>query len=171
MKVEINNLNQLLLTILANSQGNILEDRALLTSLDNTKAASLEISKALQSSVALKADLDTRRNAFKSVATCGTRMFFALRSLPALNPMYHFSLVSFLDLFHTALASSTRSADMSLRIASINTVCASLLLRPWSIGQRMSRSTLCVCVGAMLHTHADGLLSRRNSTGVCHSLW
>jgi dynein heavy chain 2, cytosolic len=122
MKVEINSLNQLLLTNLAKSQGNILEDRALLTSLDNTKAAALEISRALQDSVSVQADLDQRRNAFMAAAICGTRMFFALRGLPVLGPMYHFSMASFFKLFHKALVSSTKSADMTLRIASINSV-------------------------------------------------
>jgi hypothetical protein len=123
MKVELSNLNKELLTNLAQSRGNILENRDLLTSLDSTKAAALDIAAALKASKELQAELDQQRNCYLAVALQAACVYFVLVDLQALNHMYRFSLAMYLQLFRTALSTSARSLDISVRIAAINGVC------------------------------------------------
>lgn len=142
MKVQLSDLNKQLLTILASSQGNILENKHLLSSLDNTKAAAVEIADALEASKAMQVELDQQRNAYLAVSVQASNLYFALVDLQALNHMYRFSLASFLTLFQSALVSSARSPDVALRIAAINPVCT--LPLPASC-RWMEPHSMCLC--------------------------
>lgn len=55
MKVELDKLNHSLLERLAASHGDLLSDKALLLSLDETKASAMRITEALQSATDLQA--------------------------------------------------------------------------------------------------------------------
>lgn len=55
MKAELDELNRSLLERLAASQGDLLSDKALLSSLDETKASAMRIAEALQSATDLQA--------------------------------------------------------------------------------------------------------------------
>lgn len=50
--------------------------------------------------------LTQERKEFRHLAEGGSRVFFALKDLRKINPIYQFSLNSFLGLFRRALATS-----------------------------------------------------------------
>ena len=123
MKVQLSELNKRLLTNLASSSGNVLENKELLQSLDSTKAAAVGVSEALSASKAVQLELDQQRDAYLAVAVHAASIFFVLVDLQAVNHMYRFSLSTFLALFRSALKTSAPSQDVTLRIAAINPVC------------------------------------------------
>lgn len=75
LKVEIAKLEEKLLTELANSQGNILENKELLESLNSTKIKSIKISESLEQSKILQQKLESERNIYLPLAAKGTEIF------------------------------------------------------------------------------------------------
>ena len=121
-KIQLAGLEESLLQELASAQGNILENKTLLDSLNEMKAKSLTITESLEESVKLQVSLNQERNAFLPVAEFGSKLFFVIESLSKLNHMYQFSLGSFLRLFKRVLQNSENTGDTDLRIQSLKTV-------------------------------------------------
>ena len=93
-----------LLRELAASEGNILENKALIDSLNELKTKSITIKEKLDESTQLQASLDAQRNVYRPIAATGSRLFFTLLDLIRINTMYRYSLPMFLALFGKALA-------------------------------------------------------------------
>lgn len=83
LKVQLAELEAALLTELASSQGNLLENKALLVSLDQTKESSTLISKKLVESKELQGSLDGQRDVYRPLAGAGADMFFILKARAA----------------------------------------------------------------------------------------
>ena len=127
MKLSLAELEEALLRELAAAQGNILENKTLLDSLNETKAKASVIAESLATSSALQASLDVQRNVYHPLAETGSRLFFVIRDLAKINNMYAFSLAGFLALFDRALAvPSDGSSDTSLRAALLGNALQSL---------------------------------------------
>ncbi|KAK6637824.1 hypothetical protein RUM44_008246 [Polyplax serrata] len=105
MKIELHDLQENLLKQLASAQGDILENKELINSLNQTKNSSEEISKALKESKKLESQLDEEYASYKDVADFGSRVFFTIRSLSEINPIYQFSVILFKKLFQKSLQS------------------------------------------------------------------
>jgi len=117
-KVRLASLETQLLESLATTEGNLLENTILIDSLTQTKSASKEISKALELSAQTSALLDKQREVYRTLASSAASLFLAIGQLVHLNPMYKFSLNSFLRLFQLALheenpSSTKKHADKS----------------------------------------------------------
>ena len=93
----------MLLDELANSEGNILENKSLIDSLNQTKQQSTQIETALEESKKLQLSLDQQRNVYKTFANIGSNLFMVIGDLIKINNMYQFSLASFIKLFKRAL--------------------------------------------------------------------
>lgn len=103
LKIELEEMEQRLLTELAESEGNILENKKLIDSLNELKASATKINSKLEESSQLQASLDSQREVFRPIARVGSALFFTLLDLMRLNPMYKYSLPMFLELFDKAL--------------------------------------------------------------------
>lgn len=88
---------------LANSTGNILENKDLIESLNQTKIQSSQIEVALQESEKLQVSLDQQREVYRNFAIIGSNLFMVFGDLIKMNNMYQFSLASFVRLFNRAL--------------------------------------------------------------------
>ena len=99
LKLQLTSLEKMLLQTLATSQGNILENKELLESLNEAKVKSNTISESLDESTRLQKSLDEQRRMYLPVAMRGSLMFFLLQDLSTINHMYRFSLSTFLKLF------------------------------------------------------------------------
>ncbi len=125
MKMQLDKLEQNLLEELANSQGNILENKQLLDSLNKAKENSDTVNKSLEESITLQESLDKvsdqsdtcciqdlwsyyfqERNTYLPLAQSGSALYFVLADLHQLNNMYRYSLGSFLKLFQRTLQRS-----------------------------------------------------------------
>jgi len=110
-KIQISKLEDFLLEQLASSQGNILENKELLNSLNDTKEKSASIAVSLRESTALQDSLELEGNVYLPVAIFASTMFFTLMDLTKLNNMYRISLESFTRLFETTLARAPYKGD------------------------------------------------------------
>lgn len=96
-------LEDTLLHELANSEGNILDNEELINTLGEVKAKSTEISVRLEEASFTKEKLLVTRNSYRTPASRGSIMFFAIARLGNIMNMYETSLNSFLVVFNRAL--------------------------------------------------------------------
>lgn len=127
LKVQLSNLEESLLHELASAEGNILNNKMLLDSLNETKVKSLTIAQSLQESMKLQGSLNQERDAYLPLAQFGSKLFFVIGGLNKLNNMYQFSLASFLRLFHRALESKQDLGNTELRIQALMSVLRSFV--------------------------------------------
>ncbi|XP_058887125.1 cytoplasmic dynein 2 heavy chain 1-like [Acipenser ruthenus] len=120
-KIQLAKLEESLLETLATSQGNILENKNLIESLNKTKASSALIQESLTESHRLQVSLDQERDAYLPLAESASKMYFIITDLSKINNMYHFSLAAFLRLFQRALQSKKESENTEVRITSLIT--------------------------------------------------
>ena len=88
LKIQLAQYEKSLLEELANSEGNILENKTLIDSLNQTKKQSTEIENALQESKKLQTSLDQQRNVYKNFAYIGSNLFMVVGDLIKINNMY-----------------------------------------------------------------------------------
>ncbi|XP_061575223.1 dynein cytoplasmic 2 heavy chain 1 isoform X3 [Cololabis saira] len=118
-KIQLAQLEESLLETLATAQGNILENRELIDSLNQTKASSALIQESLVESHRLQASLDQERDAYLPLAESASKMYFVITDLSKINNMYRFSLASFLHLFQRALQAKKEEQNTEARIAAL----------------------------------------------------
>uniref|UniRef100_A0A3Q1HTI5 Cytoplasmic dynein 2 heavy chain 1 n=1 Tax=Anabas testudineus TaxID=64144 RepID=A0A3Q1HTI5_ANATE len=118
-KIQLAQLEESLLETLATAQGNILENRELIDSLNQTKASSALIQESLLESHRLQASLDQERDAYLPLAESASKMYFVITDLSKINNMYRFSLASFLRLFQRALQAKKETDSTEARIAAL----------------------------------------------------
>ncbi|KAJ3130163.1 Cytoplasmic dynein 2 heavy chain 1 [Nowakowskiella sp. JEL0407] len=118
LKLQLSSLEDLLLKELANSEGNLLENKGLISSLNETKEKSNYIASGLAESQQIQANLNSEREKFAPLSIFGSALYFVVTDLMKINNMYRFSLNQFLKIFEKALRSdtSTRKEEMDLRI-------------------------------------------------------
>ena len=92
-------MEQKLLADLASSEGNILQNKTLLLSLNELKSKSSTVKEKLAEASTLQHSLDGQRETYRAIAHVGARLFFTLLDLRRINPMYRYSLPMFLALF------------------------------------------------------------------------
>lgn len=105
-KLQLADLEKSLLTELASSEGNILQNKQLLLSLNETKSKSLIIAQSLAESSEIQRSLDQERDSYRPIAGSGSSLYFLISDLQKVNHMYQFSLNSFLSLFKKVLISN-----------------------------------------------------------------
>ncbi|KAJ8798090.1 hypothetical protein J1605_001581 [Eschrichtius robustus] len=118
-KIQLAKLEESLLETLATSQGNILENKDLIESLNQTKASSALIQESLKESYKLQISLDQERDAYLPLAESASKMYFIISDLSKINNMYRFSLAAFLRLFQRALQNKQDSENTEQRIQSL----------------------------------------------------
>ena len=129
LRLQLSQLEEQLLIALADSQGNLLENHALVDSLNETKAKALEAKDLLLESKNLQASLDEQRAAYRPIAQQAGEIYFMLQCLTTIHHSYQFSIAVFLRLFKQALkaddmkvdtGSSKAGVHIASRIAKLN---------------------------------------------------
>ncbi|XP_028817493.1 cytoplasmic dynein 2 heavy chain 1 isoform X3 [Denticeps clupeoides] len=126
-KIQLAQLEETLLETLATAQGNILENKDLIESLNQTKASSALIQESLTESHRLQASLDKERDAYLPLAESASKMYFVITDLSKINNMYRFSLASFLRIFQRALQSKKDSESTEARITALEACLKSMV--------------------------------------------
>ena len=106
LKIQISNLEDALLDQLSTSSGNILENKELLDSLNQTKTKSATIENSLKESVILQDNLRTEGNTYLPLAEFASKLYFVIKGLSKINTMYQFSQNAFVCLYEKTLSSS-----------------------------------------------------------------
>uniref|UniRef100_A0A1B6E6Z8 Cytoplasmic dynein 2 heavy chain 1 n=2 Tax=Clastoptera arizonana TaxID=38151 RepID=A0A1B6E6Z8_9HEMI len=105
LKLSLDQLQQNVLQQLASSEGDILQNKELLRSLNETKQSSSDISESLAESSKLKANLITECGMYQPLAEYASKLYFSVGNLSKINNMYQISIPTILKLFQKTLSS------------------------------------------------------------------
>jgi dynein heavy chain, axonemal len=108
------------LFLLSNSTGNILDDHELIETLASSKKTSTEIAAKVAEASATEAEIDATRELYRPVAYRGAILYFCIRDLGVVDPMYQYSLQWFTGLFVTATRRGERAPLLSDRLRDLS---------------------------------------------------
>ncbi|CAG5136729.1 unnamed protein product, partial [Candidula unifasciata] len=117
------------LSMLASSEGHLLDDQALVETLQQSKIMSQEIHNRVAESEQTEQSISLARQRYLPVATRGSVIYFVVAQLASLDVMYQYSLAWFQSMFVACISSSSTSSNKS--VASSKDL-ASGVLRPAS---------------------------------------
>ncbi|GBG24991.1 Dynein heavy chain 6, axonemal [Hondaea fermentalgiana] len=115
-KRALKDIEDKILQMLANSSGNILDDEELIEELGKSKITSQAISARMDETALTTEEINAARNVYRPVAKRGSVLYFVIASLPAIDPMYQFSLQYFSKLFVLVIESAEQESDVDRRI-------------------------------------------------------
>jgi dynein heavy chain len=116
---QLKDIEDKILYMLANSQGNILDDEVLIATLGASKVASKEINQQLTQAEETKIRIDTACEGYRGVAKRGSILYFVVANIGSVDPMYQYSLQFFTLLFNNCMDNSAKSVDLEERTATI----------------------------------------------------
>ncbi|XP_040202767.1 dynein heavy chain 2, axonemal [Rana temporaria] len=119
-KRKLQELEDEILRLLNEATGSLLDDVQLANTLQTSKVTATEVSEQLESSEETEEKIDLAREAYRPCAQRAALLFFVLNDLGRIDPMYQFSLDSYIDLFHLSIDKSKRSSNLDERIANLN---------------------------------------------------
>ncbi|KAG5876642.1 hypothetical protein JTB14_012987 [Gonioctena quinquepunctata] len=103
MEEQLNRLQNQLLEDLANCKGDILQDSKLLESLNQTKASSEAIAKALKESSEVQSKLQSEYDVYRDISYFGSSLYFACNEFAKCDVIYLLSVTAFTELFLKSL--------------------------------------------------------------------
>eukprot|EP00746_Dinoflagellata_sp_MGD_P126903 gnl/MRDRNA2_/MRDRNA2_61620_c0_seq1.p1 gnl/MRDRNA2_/MRDRNA2_61620_c0~~gnl/MRDRNA2_/MRDRNA2_61620_c0_seq1.p1 ORF type:complete len:1770 (+),score=338.45 gnl/MRDRNA2_/MRDRNA2_61620_c0_seq1:296-5311(+) len=108
---ELNLLADRILSLLSESEGNILDQQDLIVTLSSSKETSEKISTRMEEQKITEAQLDKERSAFHSIAQRGALLYFVVGSMAMVDPMYVCSLQYVTQLFGQAIQKYQQSSS------------------------------------------------------------
>ncbi|KAM8866758.1 dynein axonemal heavy chain 10 isoform 2-T2 [Synchiropus picturatus] len=115
----LKNLGDSLLRELATSTGNMLDNRELVHTLEETKSKASEVFEKLKLAEETSADIDKLRDGYRPAAKRGAILFFVLTEMALVNSMYQYSLTSYLEVFDFSLRKSLPDPVLSRRLRNV----------------------------------------------------
>ncbi|OHT04931.1 Dynein heavy chain family protein [Tritrichomonas foetus] len=112
-------LEDQLLEQLRSSQGNLLENTTLITTLASTKQKSQENKESLNSAMETNQKITKSREDYRPVAVRGAVIYFLIQEMSLVNPMYQVSLNQFLGKFYEAIETAEKDNFPKKRIENI----------------------------------------------------
>ncbi|KAI9141391.1 dynein heavy chain and region D6 of dynein motor-domain-containing protein [Paraphysoderma sedebokerense] len=134
-KRKLQELEDQILEVLSNAEGNILDNSQAIEILSSSKILSNEIMTKQKIAEETESKIDDTRASYKSIATHSSILFFCIADLVNIEPMYQYSLPWFVDLFVNAMVHSAKSSVVKKRLKSLesyftlslyNSICRSL---------------------------------------------
>ncbi|XP_051578639.1 dynein axonemal heavy chain 2 [Myxocyprinus asiaticus] len=117
---KLQELEDEILRLLNEATGSLLDDVQLVNTLQNSKVTATEVAEQLEISELTESQIDTAREAYRPCAQRASILFFVLNDLGRIDPMYQFSLDSYITLFVLSIESSPRSHKLEERINNLN---------------------------------------------------
>ncbi|CAH2103550.1 unnamed protein product [Euphydryas editha] len=105
-----------ILRLLYASSGNILDDEELIETLNESKETSEIINARLEETEATEMRISAAREKYRTVATRGAVLYFAVAQLADIDPMYQFSLKYFNQVFNQVIEKSEKSDILEQRL-------------------------------------------------------
>lgn len=137
MTSNVTTLTQLednLLKELSSSTGNILDNESLIGTLQQTSHKAAGIKLKIEECNQTKESIESARSRYKKVSRRGAILYFSSSGLSSIDKMYEFSLNSFIDQFHSALADAEENEELSVRIISLVESCTVRLYKVTCLG-------------------------------------
>jgi dynein heavy chain len=98
-KLELKKIEDTILKLLAESEGNILDDEVLIQTLAKSKTTSNTIMDQVKLAEKTTIKIDNARLSYKPVAARASKLFFCITDLATVDPMYQYSLEWYVNLF------------------------------------------------------------------------
>lgn len=118
-KMQLSSFEETLLKELSESKGSLLENVALIDSLNQIKTKSVVIKSSLEEAKKLQVSLDAEREKYRDFARVGSEIFFLMTDLVVINHMYQFSLAAFIKVFNRTLkdqAGNTAATEQKIPV-------------------------------------------------------
>nr|AAU93603.1 cytoplasmic dynein heavy chain 2.2 [Leishmania mexicana] len=127
LQLQLSKLEERLLSDLAESQGDLLENTKLIKSLNEVKVQAYNIQQSLARSHELQVELDEKREVYRPFAHHGALLFFIVRDMEMLNHMYQYGINDYITLFTQTLKTyqgdDEAGAKVQALIASFTKTC------------------------------------------------
>ncbi len=121
MAKELEDIENKILQLLSEAEGNILDNVDIINALDEAKATSNDIEKKMEEAVKTEKEIDISRNNYRPVAYRATTLFFCITELARVDPMYQYSLLWFTQLFVLSIKESEPApGDLKKRLENLN---------------------------------------------------
>jgi dynein heavy chain len=129
MKKQLQDTEDLILRMLSEVKGDILEDEELINTLGASKRTSEEIAERVVEAESVEKDIDSSRTAYAPVAQRAQILYFCIAELSLIDPMYQYSLQWFVQIFISAILAAPQSLtnDMAERLSNLNSFFTRLL--------------------------------------------
>ncbi|KAJ3111626.1 Dynein heavy chain 6, axonemal [Phlyctochytrium bullatum] len=115
-KRQLKDIEEKILKLLFNSEGNILDDEELIQTLNQSKITSAAIKERVSQSEATEKEINNVRERYRPVAIRGSVLYFVIADLAEIDPMYQFSLNYFKNQFNQCIVDSEKADDLERRI-------------------------------------------------------
>lgn len=115
-KTQLKAIEDKILKMLFESEGNILDNEELVNTLNNSKTTSQAIARRLEEAEKTEVNISAAREKYRTVAIKGSVMYFVVADLGQIDPMYQFSLRYFTNLFNVTIENSTKSKVLEERL-------------------------------------------------------
>ncbi|KAI8907759.1 dynein heavy chain and region D6 of dynein motor-domain-containing protein [Powellomyces hirtus] len=112
----LKDIEERILKLLFNSEGNILDDEELINTLNQSKVTSAAIKERVAQAELTEKEINTAREKYRPVAIRGSVLYFVIADLAGIDSMYQFSLKYFKNLFSTCIQHSEKADDLQRRI-------------------------------------------------------
>lgn len=131
-EVQLSNLEKKLLESLSKADSaTIIDNKELITNLENTKKTALGIEQKKKDAIITEQEINIEREKYRSVASEGAMLYFLIISLEVVEHMYQYSLESFLIFFFKAIERTNVTGE--------NRVAEIVLSLRWVVYQWISR--------------------------------
>ena len=118
-KKQLKDLEDKILKLLKESEGNILDDVDLIDTLNNSKITSGMISGRLIEAEETEKNINETRETYRAAATRGSILYFVIADLALIGPMYQYSLAYFMRLFNLCIDNSEPSDELDERLTNL----------------------------------------------------
>jgi dynein heavy chain len=108
------------LALLSSATGSLLDNVALIDALGASKATWEEVSASLAVAEDTGRELEAAAAAYRPCSVRAAALYFVLNDLAAVDPMYQFSLDSYMSLFALSLRASPGPEELQERIKALN---------------------------------------------------
>ena len=119
MKKELQNIEDMILKLLEESKGNVLDDVVLIETLAKAKQTSGEIKAKVEESEITEKQIDETREQYRPVAYRGSLLYFCISNLSTIDPMYQYSLQWFTRLFGIGIDESPDAVEINARVQNL----------------------------------------------------
>ncbi|WIA13579.1 hypothetical protein OEZ85_007146 [Tetradesmus obliquus] len=159
-KRQLQDLEDKILKLLRECEGNILDDEQLLATLNNSKLTSAAIQNRVKEAEETERNINAARESYRPAATRGSILYFAIADLAGISPMYQFSLAYFIRLFSHCIEASGKSGDVAVRLQLLSEYATSFVFKNVSRGLFEEHKLLfsfLLCTSILRHPSANDI--------------
>jgi dynein heavy chain len=118
-KRQLKEIEDTILKLLKEAEGNILDDEILINTLADSKTTSVIINEKAEEAAVTMAKIKEVRESYTPIAFLSSNLFFCIADLGVVDPMYQYSLEWFIGLFVMSIAKAEPDPDFQKRLLNL----------------------------------------------------